>query len=176
MHDQGSDMQPVQVMRGSAGPFHGIRLGDVVAYDFALDKSFTPRSGLTRWERAYLLLDLGVQFANPLWWRGDEATSWYVDLVRLTVADDTITVDDLYVDVIIPTDGRPYRQLDLDEFAEAIRDGLVPLPEALMALTRWQQFLDRHLHAARWPTSSWTDFPPAAIAPLRALLSPFVGK
>jgi hypothetical protein len=45
-------------MRGTVGPFAGVRLGDVVAYDFALDAGFTPRPGLTRWERAYLLLDL----------------------------------------------------------------------------------------------------------------------
>ena len=166
---------PVCVMRGTAGPFAGRRLGDVVAYDFALDDSFTPRPGLTRWERAFLLLDLGVQFVNPLWWRGDEATSWYVDLVRLTVAGDTITVDDLYIDVIIPTDGRHYRQLDLDEFAEAIAAGKLPLPAALDALARWQRFLDRHLHDTRWPPTTWTDFPPAAIAPLRTLPSPFGG-
>lgn len=175
MQKPDSGFHSVQVMRGAAGPFYGVQLGDVVAYDFALDDTFTPRPGLTRWERAYLLLDLGVQFANPLFWRGDEATSWYVDLVRLTFEGDTITVDDLYIDVIIPTDGRPYRQLDLDEFAEAIGEGRLPLPEALDALTRWQRFLDRHLHDTRWPPATWTDFPPAAITPLRALPSPFAG-
>lgn len=167
------ERQIVRVMRGDHGPFVGVRFGDVVAYDFALDDSFTPRPGLTRWERAFLLVDLGVQFANPLWWQGDEATSWYADLVRLTTVGDTITVDDLYIDAIIPTDGRPYRLLDLDEFAAAIREGLLPLPEALDALTSWQRFLDRHVHATRFPVAGWTDFPPAAIGPLRALPSPF---
>jgi hypothetical protein len=176
MPNPDSDFHPVRVLRGTAGPFAGMRLGNVVAYDFALDDSFLPRPGLTCWERAFLLLDLGVQFANPLWWRGDEATSWYVDLVRLTVAGDTITVDDLYIDVIIPTDGRHYRQLDLDEFAESIEAGTLPLPEALDALTRWQRFLDRHLHDTRWPPATWADFPPTVIAPLRALPSPFGGE
>ena len=176
MQNASGEPQSVRVMRGTAGPFRGVRLGDVVAYDFALADGFTPRPGLTRWERAFLLLDLGVQFANPLWWRGDEATSWYVDLVRLTVAGDAITVDDLFIDVIIPTDGRAYRLLDLDEFAEAIGAGHVPLPEALDALTRWQRFLDRHLHHTRWPPATWADFPPAAIGPLHALPSPFGGE
>lgn len=40
MPDPLTDHHPVQVMRGSAGPFAGMRLGDVVAYDFALDDSF----------------------------------------------------------------------------------------------------------------------------------------
>ena len=168
--------QPVRVMRGPAGPFAGLRHGNVVAYDFALDETFTPRPGLSRWERAFLLLDVGVQFANPLWWQGAEATSWYVDLARLTITDDLIVVDDLYIDVIVPTDGRPYRQLDLEEFAAAVRSGDLALDEALDALARWQAFLDRYLHATRWPTAGWTDFPPAAIAPLRALTAPFGGE
>jgi hypothetical protein len=51
--------QPVRVMRGTAGPFAGMRLGDVVAYDFALDDSFTPRPGLARWRvRASVVRDL----------------------------------------------------------------------------------------------------------------------
>jgi len=51
----------------------------------------------------------------------------------------------------------------------ALDDTFTPRP----GLTRWQRFLDRHLHDTRWPTAAWADFPPAAIAPLRALPSPF---
>ncbi len=172
MSAQAEEFQAIRVMRGTYGPFAGIRLGNVAAYDFELDEGFVPRLGLTRWERAFLLLDVGAQLANPLWWQGAEETSWYVDLVRLTITDDTIVVDDLYIDVIVPTDGRPYRLLDLEEFAEAVRAGLLPQSEALDALTRWQRFLDRHLHAERWPSATWTDFPPAALDPLRTLPAP----
>ena len=56
--------------------------------------------------------------------------------------------------------------LDLDEFADAIGDGLLSSEQATDALRRWQQFLDRHLHAERAPVGAWTDFPPAAIRPL----------
>ena len=65
MSNPDSALQPARVMRGTAGSFAGVRCGDIVAYDFALGDSFTPRAGLTRWERAFLLLDPGVQFANP---------------------------------------------------------------------------------------------------------------
>lgn len=79
---------------------------------------------------------------------------------------------DQYIDVIVPTDGRPYRMLDLDEFADAVRDGALSLVEALDGLGRWQRFLDRHLHSQRFPATGWTDFPPATIAPLVALPAP----
>ena len=58
--------------------------------------------------------------------------------------------------------------LDLDEFADALRDGALSLD----GLGRWQRFLDRHLHNQRFPVTGWTDFPPAAIATLAALPAP----
>jgi hypothetical protein len=164
--------QPVQVMRGESGPFSGARLGDAVAYEFELDESFVPRPGKTRLERVFVLLDVGVQLSNPPYWRDERAACWYVDLVGVARAGDTFTVHDLYIDVIIATDGRPYRMLDLDEFAEAIRDGALALPVAIDALARWQRFLDRYVHADRFPASGWTDFPPAAIEALALLPAP----
>ncbi|MDT9105948.1 hypothetical protein RSW49_23735, partial [Escherichia coli] len=83
------------------------------------------------------------------------------------------TFRDLYIDVIVPTDGRHYRMLDLDEYAEALRDGSVSLDAAIDGLQRWQRFLDRHLHAGRWPLEAWSDFPPQSIRPLAELPAPF---
>ena len=70
---------------------------------------------------------------------------------------------------MVPTDGRHYRMMDLDEFADAIDAGSLSLRQATDALHRWQQFLDRDLHAERAPVATWTDFPPAAILPLLEL-------
>jgi hypothetical protein len=124
------------------------------------------------------MLELGVSFANPCWVRHTTAAgvvvdrslegrdTWYVDLVSVTVLDDVYTFRDLYVDVMVPMDGRHYRMLDLDEFADAISGGVLGVHEAADALRRWQHFLDRHLHAPREPIRGWTDFPPAAIEPL----------
>lgn len=78
-----------------------------------------------------------------------------------------LRVRDLYLDLIVSTDGRPYRMLDLDEFGAALVDGRVELEQANQALARWQRFLDAHLHdrdgrhGGRWP-----DFPPKVLAPL----------
>jgi hypothetical protein len=165
-------LEPIQVMRGDSGPFPGVRLGGAIAYEFLLDDRLVPRPGASRLERVFVLLDLGVQLSNPPAWHGDDAACWYVDLVAVSGGDGRYEIWDQYVDVIVPTDGRPYRMLDLDEFADAIRHGALSWADALDALGRWQQFLDRHLHTQRFPTAGWSDFPPAAIAPLANLPAP----
>jgi len=73
---------------------------------------------------------------------------------------------------MVPTDGRHYRQLDFDEFADAIEAGVVPIGVATDALRRWQLFLDRHLHRDRDPAAQWADFPPKATKELAALPAP----
>ena len=83
--------------------------------------------------------------------------------------EDRYIFRDLYIDVMVPTDGRHYRMLDLDEFADAIDNGWLSVEQATDALRRWQRFLDRHLHAERAPVGNWTDFQPAAILPLLEL-------
>lgn len=182
----------VEVMRGAHrdpgvlfGPLPGFRAGDVVAYEFELPERFEPWPGRTRLERTFVLLDVGVSFANPCWRRATEPggsavemdprgrDSWYVDLVTVEEDLDRYTFHDLYVDVIVPTDGRPYRMLDLDEFADAMADGTMTVEDAVEGLRRWQRFLDRHLHADRWPPAQWSDFPPSSIRELLALAAPF---
>lgn len=74
---------------------------------------------------------------------------------------------------MVPVDGRHYRMLDLHEFAEAIESGALPIHEAVDALRRWQLFLDRHLHADRYPVVEWSDFPPASIQQLLEIPPPF---
>ncbi|MDQ3407586.1 MAG: DUF402 domain-containing protein, partial [Chloroflexota bacterium] len=99
--------------------------------------------------------------------------SWYVDLVTVVQHLDRYTFRDLYVDLIVPTDGRHYRMLDLDEFADAMADGSVTLEDAVDGLRRWQRFLDRYLHVDRWPPAGWSDFPPASIRGLLESADPF---
>jgi hypothetical protein len=165
-------LESVQVMRGHSGPFPGVRLGDAMAYEFELDESLVPRSGMTRLERVYVLLDVGVQLSNPPYWHGADAACWYVDLVTVSGGNGKFTVWDRYVDLIVATDGRPYRMLDLDEFATAVQEGALSWSDAVDALRRWQRFLDRYLHRERFPAAGWADFPPAVIEPLAALPAP----
>ena len=132
--------------------------------------------------RSYVLLELGVKLTIPPIWiqRGDPI--WYVDLAIVTRKEDLYQVVDLDIDVFVPTDDRPYRMLDLDEFADAIKIGEFTLSEAMDGLRRWQRFLDTHLHrygpieglqqesfGQRDVHAGWRDFPPEAITPMMEL-------
>jgi hypothetical protein len=191
-------MHPVQVLRGRSdpdgkllGPLPAVRDGDALAYEFELPEQFVPWPGRTRIERVYVLLDLGIGLSQPVWREValgdgntglgidaglDDPQTWYVDLVTVRRRDadrgECYVVRDLYLDVIVPVDGRHHRLLDLDEYADAIAEGSLDLEDALDGLRRWQAFLDRHLHADRDPAGAWTDFPPKAIEALRHLPSP----
>lgn len=186
-------LERVEVMRGVHrdpkplfGPLPGLRLGDVVAYEFELPERFEPWPGRTRLERTFVLLDVGVSFANPLWQRATEPgggpvvemdprgkESWYVDLVTVEDHGDRYTFRDLYLDLIVPTDGRPYRMLALDEFADAMADGTMTLEDAVDGLRRWQRFLDRHLHADRWPPAEWVRLSPCVDPDVARVRRPF---
>ena len=179
--------QPVEVMRGRHGqerlfgPLPGARHAGVVAYEFELPDSFEPWPGRTLLERTFVLLDLGVSFANPCWVRdakpdgavvdrrAEGNDTWYVDLVTVEHHEARYIFRDLFIDLMVPMDGRHYRMLDLDEFADAIDNGSLNVERATDALRRWQRFLDRHLHSERAPVEKWTDFPPRIILPLLEL-------
>ncbi|HJP76483.1 MAG TPA: DUF402 domain-containing protein [Pseudonocardiaceae bacterium] len=179
-------MREVQVWHGDHGdpvplfgPMPGIRSGDTLAYEFELPPSYLPWEGKTRLERTFVLLDLGVSFSQPVWQSASHASrlkagpdTWYVDLVHITDNPDEIIVRDLYIDVMVPTDGRHQRELDLDEYADAMESGALDPATAIDGLRRWQRFLDRHLHGDRDPQASWTDFPPARIRELADLPAP----
>ena len=92
--------------------------------------------------------------------------------LHLTDRGAEVIARDLYIDVMIPTDGRHQRLLDLDEFAEAIEAGDLPADVAIDGLRRWQRFLDQHVHRDRDPSARWPDFPPQAIESLAALPAP----
>jgi hypothetical protein len=187
-----AELERVEVMRGTQrdlalqfGPLPGFRLGDVVAYEMELPERFEPWPGRTRLERTFVLLDVGVSFAQPCWVRETKADgrlvemdprgreSWYVDLLAVEQQGDRYILRDLFIDVMVPTDGRHYRMLDLDDYADAMANGTLPLDLAIDGLRRWQRFLDRHLHAERWPSAAWPDFPPRSIQALAELAGPF---
>jgi Protein of unknown function (DUF402) len=135
--------ESIQVWRGAHGdpehlfgPLPGFREDGVVAYEFELPERFEPWPGRTRLERTFVLLDVGVSFANPCWQRAIHhdgsvvetdpmgRNSWYADLITVqTVGNHSHVFRDLYLDVIVPTDGRYYRMLDLDEFGGRWRPG-----------------------------------------------------
>jgi Protein of unknown function (DUF402) len=186
-------MEPVVVWQGRYGdpvplfgPLPGVRDGHAVAYEYALPGRFEPRPGRSRLQRVFVLTDVGVALAVPCWRRvmtaaGDvmpgidpdhQTPAWYVDLMHVTDRGGELVARDLYIDVMIPTDGRHQRLLDLDEFADAIEDGGLPTDVAIDGLRRWQRFLDTYVHRDRDPRAVWSDFPPKAIENLAALPGP----
>jgi Protein of unknown function (DUF402) len=187
-------VQEVEVWRGGhgdpeplVGPLPGVRDGDTLAYEFQLPQRFEPWPGRTRLERVFVLLDLGVGMAEPCWRRmhqadggtvlgvdGDRPTpaTWYVDLLHVTIEPSRIVVRDLYLDVMVPTDGRHQRLLDLDEFADAIDAGQLDMATAVDGMQRWHRFQELHLHSERFPRGEWTDFPPRRLEALAALPTP----
>nr|WP_026924740.1 DUF402 domain-containing protein [Glycomyces arizonensis] len=190
--EQPDTIERIEVLRGGHkaddpglfGPLPGVRVGNAVAYEFELPEWVEPWPGRARLERVFVLLDLGISMSNPCWQGAvkpdgtvidipaTEEHSWYVDLITVDRSAGQYVFRDLFIDVRVPTDGRHYRMLDLDDFADAIEGGLITLEQAVSGLRRWQRFLDRHLHEGRYPSGSWTDFPPAAFAPLRRLSAP----
>lgn len=177
-------MEHIEVWRGvygdrfpPFGPLPGVRTGDTLAYEFQLSyRRHTPWPGRSLLERVFVLLDLGVSMTLPAWrpTRGidhDKPTTWYVDLVHVTTGRDSIIVRDLYIDVLVPTDGRHQRMLDLDEFADAIEAGRLDATTAVDGLRRWQRFLDRHLHNP-YSHDEWADFPPRQLRDLADVPAP----
>jgi len=159
----------VKVTRGTDGPFDGAIIGNVLAYAIPwFDRRHDPP--IWHEERVFVLLDFGVQMANPpRYLGGPQQESWYVDLVIVREDGDHFTIRDHDIDVVVSTDGRGYRMLDLEEYAEAYEQGKCTLDELLDGLKRWQAFLDRHLHEGPHPVQPWPDFPPKSLEPFAAL-------
>lgn len=172
---------PIEVQRGHysepdelSAPLAGFRHGNILYYDLELPKKFIPAEGKTQQERIFVLLDVGISFSNPIWFKGEDRDTWYADLVHIEQQGNRYICRDFFIDAIIPTDGRPYRQLDFEEFARAIDAEKIPWQVASHGLQRWQAFLDTHLHQERFPTKAWSDFPPQAITDLQMLPSTII--
>ena len=72
----------------------------------------------------------------------DQLISWYCDIIDYTFDSDTDTYifTDLLVDVIVYPDGF-VRVVDLDELADAARDGLITQEQLQLALRRTDKLL-----------------------------------
>ena len=184
-------VERIEVYRGAhkdlddrlVGPLPGVRLGNIAAYEFELPHAFTPWPGQSLLERVFVLLDLGISMSKNTWRRwvnpggvseipAREERTWYVDLISVEEDGRRMVFRDLFVDAIVPADGRHPRILDLEELADAVADGLITWEVAASGLRRWQQFLDQHFYTGRWPGDSLNDFPPAALRPLIDLPTP----
>ncbi len=116
----------------------GLRWGGVVAYDWGFEAQ-----GGEHVQRSFVLLDDGVQINQPVLFPQQQQGWWYCDLVSVVDDGDIVSVDDMWIDVVVGPPDQPYRVLDLDDYAKALADGRLTLVDAVEGLTRAQRFLDR---------------------------------
>jgi len=163
------ELEPIQVMRcspkGRRGPFPGIRMGRVAAYEFPLF-DIPVRAGQLPRDRSYLLLDEGIQMSCPPGFAEHHAGWWYVDLVEITEDGEMCSVMDQYLDVVVGPPDQPYRVLEMDEFGDAIASGELTGEQSVEGLRKFQRFIDTHLNRLGDSAHAWPDFPPRAIRPL----------
>ena len=119
-----------------------------------------------------LLIDEQIQLSQPVVFPDSHSGWWYADLVSLTARGDEILVTDEYLDVIIGPPNRPYRVLDMEEYAAALATGDVTTDRVIAGLTAFQRFLNAHLNSGYTVSDRWPDFPPAEIDELRDLEIP----
>jgi len=148
--------QRIEVMRGTHrapdelfGPLPGVRLEDVVAYEFELPDSFEPWPGRSRLERTFVMLDVGVSFANPCWSRyhrpdgqvieWDVPGTWYVDLVSVQQAGSRYTFLDLYIDRYPHVDQFP--QGHWSDFPPSVIKPLLDMDQPFGESVRWHEGL-----------------------------------
>lgn len=166
------------------GPYAGTRDESYLAYTLILPNEYIPWPGHQRVETVLVDLELGISMSQPCWqWRigadglrkpGVDAqlsvpATWYVDLVQVNIAGHRVELLDEYIDLMVPTDGRQARMLDLDEFGDALEGGSLTVGQAAGGLRRWQTFLERHLYPDRDPCCDFADFPPRRLLGLARL-------
>jgi len=166
-------LRPCEVWTRLGGPLPGIRHERVVAFEYDVHGSHAdvPTDEPMR-QRAFLLLDEQVKIHQPVQWGGARAGWWYVDLVEIRDDVDAVHVRDDYLDIVIGPPDRPYRVLDLHEYADALDAGVVSPQRTANGLRAMQAFLERHLHRRSGDEASWPDFPPACLVPVRDVVIP----
>ncbi len=136
-------------IRSRLGEIVGVTDGEVAAFD-----RFDPKAD--RIVRHYVLLKESTKLMHEPWGWKDR---WYVDLVDIRrIDEDTIELDDLYLDVIVEGNGPTYRMIDMEELADALVDQKVSIETLRGPFHCLQRFLDSHLHGGK-------DFPPVALQP-----------
>lgn len=161
MVDREAQALPVTVDRDHKVRALGQRRDDVIVYDWGFEMNGTHYE-----QRSFILLDDGFQINQPVIFPVEQQGWWYCDLVRVTDRGDEVTVEDLWIDIVVGPPDHPYRVLDLDEYAAAAQSGALTPEEAADGLIRTQRFLDRRLNRRHEVLRTWPDFPPAAVTTL----------
>ncbi|MFD1134449.1 DUF402 domain-containing protein [Paenibacillus urinalis] len=132
------------------GEFQGYGTSEVVFFDRYDELS-------QKVIRHYILMHEGVKIMHePFGWTNE----WYVDLVDIKMNNDgEIKLTDLYIDIVVEGKGPTYRLIDLEEYADAVSQGLIDIKDTNKHLTQVQMFLEKYLHRGK-------VFPPKQIEEL----------
>ncbi|MEK5057290.1 hypothetical protein BK126_16790 [Paenibacillus sp. FSL H7-0326] len=133
------------------------RLGEFQGYGTSEVAFFDRYDELSRKViRHYILILEGVKIMHEPWgW----ANEWYVDLIDIKLNDAEMVLTDLYIDIVVEGNGPTYRLIDLEEYADAVSQGLIDMKDMNKHLTQVQMFLENYLHRGK-------VFPPKQIEEL----------
>ncbi|CAG7625419.1 DUF402 domain-containing protein [Paenibacillus allorhizosphaerae] len=142
-------MEPITI-ESRLGTMKGYGNDEIVYFD-----RFDPKSD--KEIRHFILMNEGVKIMfEPFGWKNE----WYVDLIKIERCDEnTISLEDMYIDVIVEGNGPTYRIVDLDEYADGVLEGKVSLTEMKTQMLQIQTFLIKYIHKGK-------EFPPEIIKDL----------
>jgi predicted RNA-binding protein associated with RNAse of E/G family len=87
------------------------------------------------WIESWLLPDLSIRVTDWWWREGYERDQdYYIDIVNIDQDGEVWRTEDHYLDIVVCT-GRTSTVIDLDEYVEAITDGVLAPDAAERALT-----------------------------------------
>ena len=141
-------MYPITIT-SRLGKIQGVSDGKVAYFDCYDQKS-------QKDIRHFVFLEESIKLMHEPWGWKDK---WYADLIKIEcVSKNEISLIDLYLDIIIESNGQTYKMIDFDDFANALVNGRINITELEIPLNNLQIFLDNHLHDGK-------DFPPSIIKP-----------
>jgi predicted RNA-binding protein associated with RNAse of E/G family len=142
-------MKPIKII-SRLGEINGYGNDEVVFFDRFDEKS-------NKDTRHFVLMNEGIKLMYEPWGWKDE---WYADLIHIgKYNEDTIELKYMYIDVVIEGNGPTYRIIDLEEYADAVNQGIISLKDLRKQFIQLQLFLDNYLHRGK-------EFPPKVIIDL----------
>jgi hypothetical protein len=142
-------LKPVTII-SRLGQIEGVGNDEIVYFDTFDDEA-------NKKIRHFILLNEGIKLMYEPWgWKNE----WYADLIKVERHNEhMVELFDMYIDIIIEGNGPTYRIIDLEEYADAVTGGNIPLNEIKPHFIQLQLFLDNYLHRGR-------VFPPKLIKDL----------
>lgn len=144
------DFMTSVLVKSRSGEIQGKRNQEIAFFD-----CFDRRAN--KMIRHFILLNYGVQLRyEPFGWNNE----WYIDFIEIdSQPSDTMTLKDVYLDIVVEGMGPTYRIIDAEELADAFEESHIQAGDLCQILRNLQIFVDDHLHR------NIDNFPPKSILP-----------